>query len=169
MITSYNWSFGDGSTATTAGPTVSHSYSTAGFYTVGLTITDNHGQFATATHVETIKLPVIQGGLKIPKKQKLRTVLKKGLRITLAPSERVTATFLITTKLKKNGKSTTLTLLRSRPRGFGPGTHQVMLKFNAKAAKKIAGAKSVVITLKMTLTDQFGQRRTPTVHITLKQ
>ncbi len=40
-ITSYQWDFGDGSTA--SGMTVQHSYSSAGTYTVTLTVTDNNG------------------------------------------------------------------------------------------------------------------------------
>ncbi len=40
-ITNYQWDFGDGSTA--SGVTVQHSYSSAGTYTVTLTVTDNNG------------------------------------------------------------------------------------------------------------------------------
>jgi hypothetical protein len=170
VITSYNWNFGDGTTATTASPTVSHSYATNGSYTVGLTITDNHGQFAVAAHTETINLPTLRGGLNIPKKQKLARVLKHGLRIAMSPSERLTATFLITTKVRgPHGKRTPVTLLRSRPRGFNPGAQQVFLKFNPKAAKKLVGLKTVFLTVKLTLTDQFGQQRTTTLRVTLKR
>lgn len=40
---SYNWSFGDGSTATAATPTLTHTYALPGIYTVQLTVTDNFG------------------------------------------------------------------------------------------------------------------------------
>jgi PKD repeat protein len=44
-IASYSWSFGDGNTSTTANPT--HSYTSAGRYTVSLTVTDNDGASST--------------------------------------------------------------------------------------------------------------------------
>jgi|TARA_B100001971_G_scaffold178924_1_gene174096 chitinase len=40
-IASYDWNFGDGSTAT--GVTTTHSFATAGAYNVTLTVTDNEG------------------------------------------------------------------------------------------------------------------------------
>ena len=46
-IVSYDWTFGDGATATGATPT--HSYSAAGPYTVSLTVTDNTGGTNTKT------------------------------------------------------------------------------------------------------------------------
>jgi PKD repeat protein len=46
-IASYNWDLGDGSTAT--GEEVSHSYSSAGQYTVKLEVTDNSGASETLT------------------------------------------------------------------------------------------------------------------------
>lgn len=51
-ITSYEWEFGDGSTAT--GQTVSHTYDGPGDYTVTLTVTDDGGATATATKTITV-------------------------------------------------------------------------------------------------------------------
>ncbi len=42
-ITSYAWSFGDGTSATTVTPTVSHVYAAAGSFTVTLRVTDSAG------------------------------------------------------------------------------------------------------------------------------
>jgi PKD repeat protein len=47
-ITSYAWSFGDGRTDTSSGPTMRHHYDLAGAYSVTLTVTDDRGQTATS-------------------------------------------------------------------------------------------------------------------------
>ena len=47
VIRSYDWDFGDGSTA--SGATVQHAYTSAGTYAVLLTVTDDAGRVATAT------------------------------------------------------------------------------------------------------------------------
>jgi microbial collagenase len=53
-IASYNWNFGDGSTASTsANP--NHAYTTAGNFTATLTVTDNEGATASSTASVTIK------------------------------------------------------------------------------------------------------------------
>ncbi|OQC18184.1 MAG: Microbial collagenase precursor [Firmicutes bacterium ADurb.Bin080] len=52
-IVSYSWNFGDG--ATGLGKTISHKYSSAGTYTVKLTVTDNEGGKGTDTIIITVK------------------------------------------------------------------------------------------------------------------
>src|SRR6267142_1761568 len=51
-IVSYAWSFGDGSTGSSAGPL--HGYTANGTYTVSLTVTDNLGAQGSATTTATI-------------------------------------------------------------------------------------------------------------------
>ncbi|RLM54038.1 PKD domain-containing protein [Halobellus sp. Atlit-31R] len=55
-VTAYNWSFGDGGTAT--GPTARHTYETTGEYTVSLTVTDDTGQSDTAATNISVGGPV---------------------------------------------------------------------------------------------------------------
>lgn len=56
-ITSYNWNFGDGVTSTLANP--SHTYQSAGSFTVTLSITDDGGLTETATTTATIAAVII--------------------------------------------------------------------------------------------------------------
>jgi PKD repeat protein len=43
-IVKYEWNFGDGVSATTTSPTVSHTYSSTGLYVASVTVTDDTGQ-----------------------------------------------------------------------------------------------------------------------------
>ena len=52
-ITSYRWSFGDGSAAA-IGVAPSHAFDSAGSYRVGLTVTDNLGVFSSTTRTVTV-------------------------------------------------------------------------------------------------------------------
>ena len=54
-IVSYDWTFGDGGTASGATPT--HAYNSAGTYTVTLTVTDDTGRTAAATTSATVQVP----------------------------------------------------------------------------------------------------------------
>ncbi|MCO8243701.1 glycosyl hydrolase family 18 protein [Haladaptatus sp. AB643] len=51
-VASYDWTFGDGSSAT--GQSVTHSYGSAGSYTVTLTVTDDAGATGSATKTVTV-------------------------------------------------------------------------------------------------------------------
>jgi parallel beta-helix repeat protein len=54
-ISSYSFNFGDGSTTgPQSGPTATHTYQSAGSYTVTVTVTDNNGLTATATKDVTV-------------------------------------------------------------------------------------------------------------------
>ena len=52
-IVAYSWNFGDGFSST-VGPNVSHIFTTAGTYTVRLTVTDDQGRTGTVTITVTI-------------------------------------------------------------------------------------------------------------------
>ena len=53
-IASYNWDFGDGTIITTTSPTTSHTYSTAGAYTVTLIVTDTKSRTANTSKTVTV-------------------------------------------------------------------------------------------------------------------
>ncbi|WP_022883451.1 PKD domain-containing protein [Glaciibacter superstes] len=55
-IVGYEWDFGDTQTSTT-GPTVNHGYSSAGTYTVSLTVTDDDGAENTTTQTVVVTAP----------------------------------------------------------------------------------------------------------------
>lgn len=52
---SYSWSFGDGSTA--AGQSVTHTYSSQGSYTAGLTVTDSNTRTGTVSRTVAVSAP----------------------------------------------------------------------------------------------------------------
>jgi len=53
-IASYNWDFGDGTIITTTSPTSSHTYATAGAYTVTLIVTDTKSRTSNTSKTVTV-------------------------------------------------------------------------------------------------------------------
>lgn len=64
-ISSYSWNFGDGSAAG-SGATPSHTYASAGTYTVALTVTDNNGATNSVSHPVTVTAPVTHTNTALP-------------------------------------------------------------------------------------------------------
>lgn len=60
FIASFDWDFGDGTTAIGAGPATSHTYTSTGTFTVTLTVTDDDGATASAMTSVTVSQLVLQ-------------------------------------------------------------------------------------------------------------
>lgn len=56
-IVRYEWSFGDGSSASTTSPVTSHTYTSAGTYRVTLTVVDNDGQSGMSESTQQVSDP----------------------------------------------------------------------------------------------------------------
>jgi len=65
-IVKYVWDFGDGTTLETSEPTVTHSYSAPGTYTVTLTVVDNDGLKSTMTAEISVAKPPVKKGIPFP-------------------------------------------------------------------------------------------------------
>ena len=63
IITNFTWNFGDKNITTTTDPTIIHSYTSEGTYTVTLTIEDNDGATDTTTTQITVLRP--EGGVAV--------------------------------------------------------------------------------------------------------
>ena len=79
QITGWSWSFGDGSISTISNPT--HVYSSAGTYSVKLTITDNNG--AKSSYQKTITINKISTSISISPSS---TSVTEGISITISGS-----------------------------------------------------------------------------------
>jgi PKD repeat protein len=54
-IAEYRWSFGDGQSASTTTPSITHAWAAAGTYRVLLTVIDHEGESATAESLQTVR------------------------------------------------------------------------------------------------------------------
>jgi len=61
-VSSYNWSFGDGSTSTVTSPI--KTYSTAGSFTVSLTATSNNGCVNSSSQIVTVNIGTVNGNVR---------------------------------------------------------------------------------------------------------
>lgn len=95
QVVRYDWSFGDGATATTTSPQTSHVFASAGNYTASVTVTDNEG-------VSTAR--VFTG----------HQVLRNG-----GPAARASSSFHVPSV---RGSSPVLSDLRIRPKRFAVGS-----------------------------------------------
>jgi PKD repeat protein len=65
-ITKYEWNFGDGNITNTTDPLITHTYVSAGDYTVNLTVTDDEGEYSYTESSTTIKEPIKEPAFYVP-------------------------------------------------------------------------------------------------------
>jgi uncharacterized repeat protein (TIGR01451 family) len=108
--------------------------------------------------------------LVIKARQKLLPALRKGLRATAGCSEAcaLQAKLLITKKLSKKLKLPTV-VGKATANLAAAGTTNLVVKFTAKAKRKLAKLRSVRLTLDVVATDAAGNAATARKAVTLKR
>ncbi len=185
--TGYRWSFGDGTSS--IGPSVTHSYTAPGTYSVKLTVTDRGGNVASLVGTITVlgKTPTGPGGggpggggpggggkhplkaqlLILP--QSLHAALRRGVRVRVTSNKKADAiaSLVITRRAAKRahlktGHGSTVTIGRGTFSGVKVGTMTLHLRVAHKIVVKLRKVKHLAITVRVTLYAAGGQHRTVT-------
>jgi hypothetical protein len=171
---SYAWNFGDGTTA--VGPSVEHSYTAGGDYTVTLTVTDRGGNKATLT--QTVQVlgangqPVTGGpgankhGFKIHlllMPQSFKAVLRHGLMARLSSNERAAgiATVSISRAAAKRahiklGRGPNVVIGIGTLSGVKNGTVSLHLRLSRTVAAKLKRLGRITFTVRLALVSADG-------------
>ena len=159
---SYAWNFGDGTTAT--GPSVVHSYSNGGNYTVALTVTDRGG------YVSTLSQPIAISGPPAPKPapqlqahiqllpQSMGSMLRSGIALRLTSSATVDGITTLSIPRAtarqahlRTGRSATVVIGRGTVSGLKQGTVELHLKLPSSTAAKLKRLKHLTVTVSLSL------------------
>ena len=142
-ISSYVWNFGDGSTATTTGPTTTKTYSAVGTYVVTVTVTDDLGQTASAS----LQFAIVGSGV--------------TASFTASPTNPTTAT-----TVQFNGVASTASAgatITQWAWNFGDGNTSTAS--SPLTSHQFGAARTYVVRL--TVTDSQGRTGTVTVNVTV--
>lgn len=177
----YKWDFGDGTTGT--GPSVAHTYTTAGTYTIKLTVTDRGGNVASLSQAIQVLTssgqppvtttpptsqsspppsPGLQAKLQLMP-QSLRNALRHGISLQVSSNEAADgfATVWISRKAArrahiKTGKQAVVVIGRGTVSGIKAGAVMLDLHIARATARKLAHLKHVTITVHMVLVGPGG-------------
>ena len=175
----YSWNFGDGSTA--VGPSVEHSYTKGGAYTVTLTVTDRGGNVASFSQTITIlgptgqpvtppptntgtshTTPAFHVGLQLMP-QGLRALLRTGLSISVNSNEAANGIVSVAIPRSaakrahiKAGRSKTVVVGRGTVSDIVDGTASLRVRFSRSIAKKLGRLAHVTLTVRLALTAAGG-------------
>ncbi len=145
-VTSYAWTFGDGSTG--SGSLVNHAYSTAGTYTVTLTVTDNGGLTgSTSSQVTITDRPPIVSFTPSP------SIANTGQTITLS-----------ITSSDPDGTISTTTI------NWGDGTVHTLTgsgSSDSHSYSSTGSATSILFTITITATDNSGSSTSTSSTVTV--
>lgn len=173
----YAWNFGDGTTA--VGPSVVHSYSKPGNYTVTLSVTDRGGYVSTAT--QTVQVlgangqPVTTtgsggaGGFSVRlqlQPQSLKNILSSGIKVRLNSNQAADGIAKILIP-RRSAKAAHLAAGRAATVQIGLGTVQIkngtstlQVRLPKATAKKLAKLKHLTLTVRFALVAKGGHRLT---------
>jgi PKD domain len=165
----YAWDFGDGNTAT--GPSVEHSYSKGGTFTVQLTVTDRGGNTATVTQTINVNGPQGQpvttptggnaAGLHAHVQlmpEGLKSVLRNGITLRVVANERADGIATVSISRAdarrariRAGRGATVVVGRGTVSGIRNGTVVLHIHIPRATAKKLARLNHVTLTIRLAL------------------
>jgi PKD repeat protein len=172
----HRWTFGDGATAGGPGPLL-HTYAAAGSYTATLTVNDGEhsasesvvitvGAAGAAPPAGSPPQVGVQGesrsrpSIRAPKAKRARSVVKRGLRLSVGCEETCRARSVLRISGERVGASK-----RLRIRAGDSRTLVARLKRNVRrnllAAMRQAGLKRVTLTAITTIATEDGRRAFP--------
>ena len=176
----YAWSFGDGTTAT--GPSVVHSFSKGGVYTVTLTVTDRGGNKGTSTQSIVVlgaagqsptppstqptgshaPSPALQVRLQLSP-QSLKSVLRNGLSLQVHSNKVANGILTVTiTRAEakrahiKAGPGNTVVIARGTTASIKNGVSFLKLHLPGKAAAKLRKLRHATFSIRLSLVAAGG-------------
>lgn len=164
----YVWDFGDG-TPTAVGPSVVHTYTAGGPYTVKLTVTDRGGNVASVSQTVNVlgpkptpTNPAWQAHLQLMP-QGLKSVLHTGLALQVNSNEAANGFVTISISRSaarrahiKTGRGSTVVVGRGTVASVVAGTVTLDLRLSRTMAKKIEHLRHVTLTVRLTLAAPGG-------------
>lgn len=183
----FSWSFGDGTSA--VGPSVVHSYSRGGTYTVTLRVTDRGGNVATTSQQvvvlgpsgqlvvpPVISLPTSQPGKSTKPAlavrvalmpQGLKGVLRSGVAVTVTSNQ--SANGIVTLSIPRSaakrahikvGRGPTVVIGRGTVSKIHSGSNHLRIRLSKTTATKLKRLGHVTLTIRLALVATGGHRIT---------
>jgi PKD repeat protein len=169
QISNYHWSFGDGTTDDTQSATDTHTYATAGTYTVTLTVRDNDTQSSTpASQTITISNPPSGGGGNNGGGGTITTPTTTTTASTGPPTATIDRSATnVSPEAVESGSNVVVTVTCPATKVSCAGTAQVKTAsaVAASAGKSARAKKKVLVLGQATFSLTGGKRETLTIKI----